>query len=245
MNKDTQQQIFTAMVYLIPAELAEGVHTCIPAYVGEALGECHVFFVENERTARRYLKRLRKDFVVDDHAWVPLSKGDEEASAGVFEKALRAGQTVGIISEAGCPGVADPGQALVARAQAMGVKVRPLVGPSSLLLALMASGLNGQSFRFSGYLPIEAAARAKAIRQLEDEVVRNGTTQIFIETPYRNRQMLQALLEHCRNDTRLCLAVHITSPHDEYIRTLRIGEWKTAALPDIHKKPAIFLLGTG
>jgi 16S rRNA (cytidine1402-2'-O)-methyltransferase len=232
-------------VLLIPSELYEGEVACIPSYVLDAAKACSVFFVENERTARRYLKRLWKEMVIDDYAWFVLQKGEEQASISSFEKALKQGHTIGIISEAGCPGVADPGQILVARAQAMGVQVRPLVGPSSILLSLMASGLNGQSFRFLGYLPIDAAERKKAIRLMEEEIIKTGTTQIFIETPYRNRHMLQTLIEICGNETLLCVAVNITSPEEEHIRTLPVKKWKQTPLTDMHKKPAIFLLGAG
>ena len=230
-------------VFLIPSELYEGETACIPAYVLDAVKQCNVFFVENERTARRYLKRLWKDMVIDDYIWVPLKKGEEQEAVSVFEKHLKEGKTVGIISEAGCPGVADPGQVLVGRAQVLGKKVRPLVGPSSVLLALMASGLNGQSFRFTGYLPIDEPGRKKAIRQMEEEILRSGTTQIFIETPYRNRQMLQTLLETCKPDTRLCIAANITSPDLEFIRTMQVKQWKKATYPDLNKQPVIFLLG--
>ena len=245
MNQTTHNPQSASMVYLVPSELYEGMHACIPSYVIDAVKACRVFFVENERTARRYLKRLWKDMVIDDYTWVPIKKGEEQASAGDFERALKAGLTVGIISEAGCPGVADPGQVLVARAQAMGVNVRPLVGPSSILLSLMASGLNGQSFRFAGYLPIDPAERKKTIRQMEEEMNKSGTTHIFIETPYRNRQLMQSLLETCHPETLLCLAVNITSPEEEFIRTMTVKKWKESKVPDIHKKPAIFLMGVG
>ncbi|MCU0388944.1 MAG: SAM-dependent methyltransferase [Chitinophagaceae bacterium] len=235
----------TSKVFLIPSELSEGIQDCIPEYVLNAVKECTVFFVENERTARRYLKRLWKEMVIDDYEWRVLKKGEERASVADFERDLNDGHTVGIISEAGCPGVADPGQVLIAKAQAMGVKVCPLVGPSSVLLALMASGMSGQSFRFAGYLPIDAGERRKAIKAMEEEILKTGTTQIFIETPYRNRQLMQALLETCRNETCLCVAVNITSPNEEYIRTLPVKKWKSSGMPDINKKPAIFLLGAG
>lgn len=230
------------MLYLIPSELSEGEITPIPAYVLDAVKSCDIFFVENERTARRYLKRLWKEMVIDDYAWVVIHKA-EAAVLREFEKAIREHKTIGIISEAGCPGIADPGQILVARAQAMGVTVKPLVGPSSILLAMMASGLNGQSFKFNGYLPIENAERRKTIQRLEEECYRQGTTQIFIETPYRNDAMLKSLLDACKPETMLCMAVDLTHPGEEYIRTLSIKQWKDAPAPALHKKPAIFLIG--
>lgn len=153
---------------------------------------------------------------------------------------LKAGKVIGILSEAGCPGVADPGQLLIAQAQKAGATVKPLVGPSSILLGLMASGMNGQLFRFNGYLPIDQTQRQKAIRTLENESQKSGSTEIFIETPYRNNQLLETLLKTCQPQTRLCIGIDLTGP-EENIRTLAIKEWKTR-VPDLHKKPVIFLL---
>jgi 16S rRNA (cytidine1402-2'-O)-methyltransferase len=227
-------------VYLIPVELYEGVNETIAPYVLDAIKKCSVFFVENERTARRCFKRLWRDMVIDDYQWIPIHKAESEVLAQ-FSKFLEAGKTVGILSEAGCPGVADPGQILVARAQQLQVSVKPLTGPNSILLALMASGLNGQSFRFSGYLPIDGASRKNAIRTMETEAFESGTTQLFIETPFRNRAMLNDLKDVCRDGTLLCIACDLTAP-TEWIRTLTIAEWKKQE-PDLHKKPVIFLLG--
>ncbi len=226
-------------VLLIPCYLDEEHPETIPAYVLEAVQSCQVFFVENERSARRYLKKLWKEMVIDNYQWFPIQKL-EEATVAMFRQQLKRGHTIGIISEAGCPGVADPGQLLVAAAQEMMAVVKPLVGPSSILLALMASGLNGQQFRFSGYLPIDSAARSRAIRELEAESARLRCTQLFIETPYRNHALFDTLLAQCRPDTRLCVAVDITGAREE-IRTKTIKEWK-AFQPDWHKRPAIFLL---
>ncbi len=154
---------------------------------------------------------------------------------------LNEGATIGILSEAGCPGIADPGQLLTAIAHETGATVRPLVGPSSILLALMASGLNGQQFKFNGYLPVETAARTTAIRNLETESARQNCTQLFIETPYRNNQLLATILSTCRPSTRLTIAANLTSPN-EYIRTLPIAQWRETAPPDLHKQPTIFCL---
>ncbi len=231
------------MIYLIPSELYEGEVKPIPPYVLDAVKECSIFFVENERTARRFLKRLWKEMVIDGYEWVALKKGEETAALADFDKAIRAGKTIGILSEAGCPGVADPGQVLVARAQASGAIVKPLVGPSSILLALMASGLNGQLFTFNGYLPIDSGERKKAIQRMEEEIFRKGTTHIFIETPYRNEPLLKSLLENCRGDTLLCIGANLTSPTGEYVKTQPIKRWKESTLPSLHKIPAIFLLG--
>jgi 16S rRNA (cytidine1402-2'-O)-methyltransferase len=227
------------MVYLIPTVLSEGVIDCLPSYILEAVKSCSVFFVENERTARRYLKLLSKEIVIDDYEWYNMAK----VNAGVvaaFHQKIKEEKTIGIISEAGCPGVADPGQALVQIAQERNVLVKPLVGPNSILLALMASGMNGQHFQFVGYLPIDIAERAKTIKALEAESKQKECTQIFIETPYRNNQMLETILKTCHPHTRLCIAADITGK-EEFIQTKTIQQWK-ATLPQLHKRPVIFLL---
>ncbi|HRO46211.1 SAM-dependent methyltransferase [Agriterribacter sp.] len=227
-------------VYLIPSVIDEQGIDAIPAYIVDAVKCCSVFFVENERTARRYLKRIWKEMVIDDYEWHTIHK-TEKAVRSVFTAALKHNKTVGIISEAGCPGIADPGQVLVEAAQAAGAWVKPLVGPNSIILALMASGMNGQHFRFAGYLPVDNAARAKAVKAIENEAVTKHCTQIFIETPYRNNQLLDTLLKTCNPFTRLCIAVSLTAP-EEYIKTRTIAEWKKDK-PDLHKKPAIFIVG--
>jgi 16S rRNA (cytidine1402-2'-O)-methyltransferase len=228
-----------ATVYMIPAILHEEGIAAIPAYILEAIRDCQVLFVENERTSRRYLKLLDKTIVIDDFEW-HLSDGP---APDIFRKCLQQGKNIGILSEAGCPGVADPGQQLAAIAQEMNVPVKPLVGPNSILLALMASGMNGQQFQFVGYLPIDNQQRAKAIRDLEAESQKKNCTQIFIETPYRNNQFVETLLKTCRPGTRLCIAVDITGKM-EWIKTKTIENWKKEQ-PDIHKRPAIFLLHAG
>ncbi|RYF42707.1 MAG: hypothetical protein EOO38_19465 [Cytophagaceae bacterium] len=154
--------------------------------------------------------------------------------------ALKEAKNVGIISEAGCPGIADPGQLLVETAHKGGAIIKPLVGPSSILLALMASGMNGQQFRFAGYIPIDSAERIKFVRELESDSLRRNSTQVFIETPYRNNHVTEMLLKTCRPDTRLCIAADLTGP-DEFIRTYTIADWKTK-LPDLHKRPVIYCL---
>jgi 16S rRNA (cytidine1402-2'-O)-methyltransferase len=227
-----------ATVYLIPSLLAEdGLHV-IPAYITGAIKQCEVFFAENERTTRRYFKQLWREMVIDNYEWVNM-KDEAEASA-IFIQKIKEGKTIGIISEAGCPGVADPGQKLVNIAQEMNAAVKPLVGPNSILLALMASGMNGQTFQFNGYLPIDSQERSKAIKELETESKKKNCTQIFIETPYRNNQLIETLLKTCNPQTRLCIAVDITGK-DELIKTKPIAEWQKAKL-DIHKRTAIFLL---
>jgi 16S rRNA (cytidine1402-2'-O)-methyltransferase len=229
-----------AIVYLIPCFLDEHSLSPLPAYLLDAVKECTVFFVENERSARRYLKSLWKDMVIDDYEWFTIHKAEEEVRSA-FRQKLKEGKTIGLISEAGCPGIADPGQLLTEAAHQAGAAVRPLVGPSSILLALMASGMNGQQFRFCGYLPVDAAARAKALKELELDSQQKNCTQVFIETPYRNNPLLETILQACRPNTQLCIAANLTAPN-EFIRTRTMAEWKTAGVPDLHKQPAIFCL---
>lgn len=226
-------------VYLIPTVLSEGVTEPLPAYLLDAVKACSVFFVEDERTARRYLKLLWREMVIDDYEWYNMKKMTPEISSA-FQQKLREGKSIGIISEAGCPGVADPGQALVNIAQQKDAVVKPLVGPNSILLALMASGMNGQRFQFTGYLPIDIGERAKAIKALEAESKQKSCTQIFIETPYRNNQMLETLIKTCQPNTQICVAADLTGK-DEMVQTKTAQQWKTA-LPQLHKRPVIFLL---
>jgi len=231
-----------SIVYLIPSLLHEDGLNAIPAYLLHAVKDCQVFFVENERTARRYLKQLWKQMVIDDYEWVVVHKAEESVKQN-FNRYLKEGKNIGIISEAGCPGIADPGQVLVQEAQLHEAIVKPLVGPSSILLALMASGMNGQCFRFLGYLPIDKNGRIAAIRSLEKDSLQNNCTQLFIETPYRNNQIIETLLQVCQPATRLCIAVNLTGP-DEWIKTRKVKEW-SKHVPDVHKKPAMFLIYSG
>lgn len=230
------------VVYLIPSVLHEDGCASIPGSVIQAIRDCQVFFVENERTTRRFFKKIWKEMVIDDYEWQNIHKAEEDVK-NIFRQRLRENKNVGIVSEAGCPGIADPGQVLVAAAHQMGAAVRPLVGPSSILLALMASGMNGQRFCFNGYLPIEAAERDQALRDLESESARKNCTQVFIETPYRNKQLFEAILKTCKPVTRVCVAADINSPM-EFIKTMAVSEWRKQ-VPDLHKKPAIFLLLAG
>jgi 16S rRNA (cytidine1402-2'-O)-methyltransferase len=227
-----------ATVYLIPSLLQEEGMEAIPHYIITAIKECKVFFVENERTTRRYFKRLWKEMMIDDYEWYTVS--DTSKVSDTFRKKLKENKNIGIISEAGCPGVADPGQQLVDLAHQMNVEVKPLVGPNSILLALMASGMNGQQFQFHGYLPIDNHLRIKEIKNLESESAKKKCTQIFIETPYRNNQLIEAMLANCHPSTKLCIAVDLTGAK-EWIKTKTIADWQKGK-PDIHKRPAIFLL---
>jgi 16S rRNA (cytidine1402-2'-O)-methyltransferase len=226
-------------VYLIPTFLDENSIHVIPSYVIDAIKMCHVFFVENERSARRFLKSIWKEIVIDEYEWFTIHKAEEEIKND-FRRKLKEGKTIGILSEAGCPCIADPGQILISVAQEENAIIKPLVGPSSILLALMASGMNGQQFQFVGYLPIEQQERIKTIKELENESQKKNCTQVFIETPYRNNQLIETVLKTCMPSTKLCIAVDITGTN-ENIRTKTISEWKKE-VPDIHKRPAIFLL---
>jgi 16S rRNA (cytidine1402-2'-O)-methyltransferase len=226
-------------VYLIPSVLHESAIQTIPLYILDAVRDCKVLFVENERTARRFLKSLSKEIVIDDFIWVTVHKVEEQI-IGQFRQVLEQGNNIGIISEAGCPGIADPGQILVQAAHRGGATVKPLVGPNSILLALMASGLNGQQFQFVGYLPIDITQRVKTIKSLEEESAKKKCTQVFIETPYRNNAMFESLIKTCKPSTFISIAANLTGP-DEFIRTCSVSEWKKQ-VPDLHKKPAIFSL---
>jgi len=226
-------------VYLIPTVLHDDALQTIPTYVLDAVKDCDIFFTENEKTARRFLKKLWKEMVIDDYQWFTIHKAEEEVKQQ-FIQLLNKGKNIGIISEAGCPGVADPGQILVDAAQQINAIVKPLVGPSSILLALMASGMNGQNFQFVGYLPIDTVERKNAIKNLEADSHKRNCTQIFIETPYRNNQLIKELLQSCREETKLCIAVDITASLENII-TKSIKDWKQS-VPDIHKRLAIFLL---
>ncbi|HMT97094.1 MAG TPA: SAM-dependent methyltransferase [Ferruginibacter sp.] len=226
-------------IYLIPSLLAQEATETIPAYVLKAVEACTVIFAENERTARRFLKKINKDIVIDRFEWFSIHNR-EEAETINFRQKIKENKNIAIISEAGCPGVADPGQKLVSIAQEMNCTVKPLVGPNAILLALMASGLNGQQFEFCGYLPVENEKRVKKIKELETGSAKNHCTKIFIETPYRNDQLLDAFLNHCKPSSRLCIAANLTAPQ-ERIKTQSIADWKKNK-PQLNKQPVMFLL---
>ncbi len=228
-----------ACIYLVPSVLAEGALATIPAYIIDAVKDCSVIFAENERTTRRFLKSICKEIVIDDYEWFTIHKAEEE-QVNTFKQKIKEGKSIAIVSEAGCPGVADPGQVLIGVAQQLNVTIKPLVGPSSILLALMASGMNGQQFEFVGYLPIDNGERMKVIKELEISSQKNKSTKIFIETPYRNNQLLETLLKTCKPTTQLCIAAEITGAN-EYIKTKTVADWKKEKT-DFHKKPVIFLL---
>ncbi len=227
------------MIYLIPSFLADDAVETIPPYVLHAIQNCKVIFAENERTARRFLKSMSKEIVIDDFEWFTIHKSEQE-QINTFRQKIKEEKNIALISEAGCPGVADPGQILVREAQRMNVVIKPLVGPSAILMALMASGLNGQHFCFEGYLPIDNFERNKKIKSLEEESSKKDCTQIFIETPYRNNKLFETVLQNCKPLTQLCIASELTSPK-EWIKTKTVAEWRKEK-PDLHKKPVIFLL---
>jgi 16S rRNA (cytidine1402-2'-O)-methyltransferase len=227
-------------VLLLPMLLHEEGWEALPEDVAIWIQSCDAFFVENEKTTRRYFKKIWKEIVIDDYQWFPIHQV-EATQVDAFVQLLKSGKTIGIVSEAGCAGIADPGQILVGAAQKIGAIVKPYMGPSSILLSLMASGFNGQGFTFNGYLPIDAAERKKKILQLEQVVNSNGVAQLFIETPYRNNPLLEAILQTCHPKTQLCIGVDITGP-TESIKTATLQYWKNNK-PELHKRLAIFILG--
>jgi 16S rRNA (cytidine1402-2'-O)-methyltransferase len=229
-------------IFLIPCTLAEDALQTIPPYVLDAVKKCDVIFAENERTARRFLKSMDKSIVIDDFEWFTIHKAEAE-QIQQFRQKITEQKNIAIISEAGCPGIADPGQILIGIAQQMQCIVTPLVGPSAILLALMASGMNGQQFEFVGYLPIDNLERSKKIKELEIASQKYNSTKIFIETPYRNNQLLEALIKNCGNKTKICVAVNITAA-TESIQTRSIEEWRNKK-PELHKQQAIYLMYAG
>jgi len=229
-------------IYLIPCFLAEEAKETIPSYVLDAVKTCQVIFAENERTARRFLKSMDPSIVIDHFEWHTIHKTEQDQIVN-FKSIVKTGKNIAIISEAGCPGVADPGQQLIEAAQSLQCNIKPLVGPNSILLALMASGLNGQQFEFVGYLPIDNMERTKKLKELEAASTKQNSTKIFIETPYRNHQLLESILQHCHPNTKLCIGINITGK-DEKITTQKISDWKKTNL-SFHKMPAIFLLYSG
>lgn len=229
-------------LYLIPTLLADDTAgQVLPPHIWDVIEKTDAYFVENVRSARRFISGLKTTRVIDDTTFFDLDKDTPPADTRrQIQELTERKRSAGVLSEAGCPGVADPGAVLVGMAHALGWRVEPLVGPSSILLALMASGLNGQSFVFHGYLPIEKTDRARAIRFLEKEAHGRGQTQIFMETPYRNDALFADVLANCEPQTRLCVACNLTAP-DAFVRTLSIREWK-GQTPDLRKKPTVFLL---
>lgn len=226
-------------VYMIPVPLAENAMHCIPVEVYTHCKKLKHFFVENIREARRFLKLIDKDINIDELFFSETNR-NAELDILLLEQWLKEGKDIGVISDAGCPGIADPGAALAEAAQKLNARVIPLSGPSSILMALMASGLNGQSFAFNGYLPVKEPERSKKIKAIEIQSSKEKQTQIFIETPYRNNVIFKDLLKHCHATTNLCIGINI-SGSEEKVVTKTIAEW-TKIKFELPKLPAIFLL---
>ena len=228
-------------LYLIPSYLSESSGTeVLPPQISTAVKTTSIYLVENIRTARRYISSLKLGITIEELQFFELTKKTSREEIKRLLAPINKGQNIGILSEAGCPGIADPGALAVEQAHKIQARVVPLTGPSSILLGLMASGLNGQQFAFQGYLPIEKGQRVKAIQSLEKESIKYTRTQIFIETPFRNRQIFDSLLSSCKPETKLCVAVDITGT-TEQIETHSIKDWKKIRW-ELHKRPTIFLL---
>jgi len=231
-----------AKLYLIPTTLGDTtIERVLPPDLTELISSVTVFIVENIRTARRFLKKVNPAIVIDDLTFFELNQHTDKKDISRYLEPIQNGLDIGVISEAGCPAVADPGADVVKIAHIRNIQVVPLVGPSSILMALMASGMSGQNFAFNGYLPIKNPEKAQQIKMLEKRMQTEGQTQIFIEAPYRNAQLLGDLLQNCDPQTMLCIAVDITLD-TEFIRSKPVSFWKTN-LPDIQKRPAIFMIG--
>jgi len=229
------------ILYLIPSSLGEHSPAgIIPSQTHDILRGLDSFIVEELRTARRFLRKAGYTKDLNQVIFQVFNEHSDRAAAGEYLKPMMEGKDTGLLSEAGTPCIADPGWEIVEWAHMAGIRVVPLTGPNSLILALMASGFNGQHFTFHGYLPVDAAGRQKKIRDLERDARDNGSVQIFIETPYRNKIMLDALIRTCRPDTRLCIAVDLTWP-DEVIKTLPVSQWQNQSI-NLHKRPAVFLI---
>lgn len=228
-------------LYLLPVTLGDtSIESVLPSYNKEIILQIKHFIVEDVRSARRFLKKVDKEFDIDALNFYPLNKHTSQEAISGYLAPLLEGYPMGVISEAGCPAVADPGADVVAIAQRKGLRVIPLVGPSSIILSVMASGFNGQSFAFHGYLPIDAGERVKTLKLLEQRIYAENQTQLFIETPYRNNKMAEEILRSCRPQTKMCIAANLTC-EGEYIKTRTLKEWK-GKIPDLSKIPCIFLL---
>jgi 16S rRNA (cytidine1402-2'-O)-methyltransferase len=228
-------------LYLIPVLLGDTpVEKVLPSYNKDVILRIRHFIVEDVRSARRFLKKVERDIDIDALTFYPLNEHTSPEALSGYLEPLIGGEDMGVLSEAGCPAIADPGADVVAIAQRKGLNVVPLVGPSSILLAVMGSGFSGQSFAFHGYLPIDPDERAKKLKILEQRAYTEKQTQMFIETPYRNQRMAEDILRHCRPQTQLCIAANLTC-EGEYIKTRTVKEWRNG-VPDLSKLPCIFLL---
>ncbi|CAG0968835.1 Ribosomal RNA small subunit methyltransferase I [Methylophilaceae bacterium] len=229
-------------LYLIPVTLGDDHFAgVLPVQVVDVARRLDTFVVENEKSARRFLGSIKTIKPVRELVLLTLNEHTAEKDIPALLEPLLSGKDVGVMSEAGCPGIADPGAKLVALAHRKGIQVKPLVGPSSILLALIASGLDGQRFSFLGYLPAEKSARILKLKEIENRSAKAGETQIFIETPYRNQHLLEDLVVHCHDQTRLCVASNLTL-ENELIQSRSVAEWRKSTLPNLHKQPTVFLL---
>jgi 16S rRNA (cytidine1402-2'-O)-methyltransferase len=232
----------TGTLYLLPVTLGSSDHEAVlPMEVVNIARNLEYFVVEDERSARRFLSKIKTTKPVRELSMRTLNEHTQDKELPDLLVPLLNGHDIGLMSEAGCPGIADPGAQLVALAHSKHIQVKPLVGPSSILLALISSGLNGQRFRFLGYLPTEKTARIKKLKELERHSANLNETQIFIETPYRNQHLFDDILSTCDTDTKLCVACNLTVD-GEYVRTLSIGEWRKSDPPDLHRLPSVFLI---
>jgi len=231
----------TGKLYLIPSSMGEGAAQALPQYVLDVVHHLDTFIAERPKTARRFLKTIHTPVAFAEMTFYELNKHTDEVERSTFLDKIFEGKDIGLLSEAGCPGVADPGAEIVAMAHRRNVEVIPFVGPSSILLALMASGMNGQQFTFVGYLPSKPNERIKALKREESRSISNRQTRIFIETPYRNNPLIQDAIKHLSPATQFCIAADLTLP-TQYIRTKTIRDWQKNPPPDLHKRPAIFLL---
>lgn len=229
-------------LYLIPVTLGDdNINRALPADVVMIARQLDTFIVENEKTARHFLSAIKTNKPVRELTLQVLNEHTAEKDLPALLQALITGKDVGLMSEAGCPGIADPGAKIAALAHQKGIRVAPLVGPSSILLSLMASGMNGQQFTFLGYLPVDKQARIQKIKEIEKRSRTFSETQIFIETPYRNQHLLQDIIDCCQPTTKLCIASNV-SLDNELIISKPVIQWKRSALPDIHKQPTVFLI---
>ena len=228
-------------LYLIPATIGEGaVDKVIPSYNQSIINKIDIYIVEEVRTARRFLKKAGIIKPIDELTFYVLNEHSKYHEISYYLDDIKVGKHIGLLSEAGVPCIADPGAAIVKIAQSNNINVIPLVGPSSIFMALMASGFNGQQFAFLGYLPVDKKFRVDKLKEIEKNIYQKNETQLFIETPYRNNQMIESILSTCRNETMLCIATDV-SMDSEYIKTKSIAQWKKS-IPDINKRATVFLL---
>jgi len=225
---------------LFPVTIGGTVDQSLPSYNKELLDSCHTFIVEEIRTARRFLKAAGYIHAIDDTTFLELNEHTDPNAVSDYLNPIKQGENIGLLSEAGLPCIADPGSVITRIAQQRGIEVVPLVGPSSLMMTLMASGFNGQNFAFNGYLPVDRAKREQAIRHLESRSFKERQPQIFIEAPYRNNQLLQSLVSVCHNETLICVGCDIMLP-SQFIKTQTAAQWRKA-MPDLHKHNTVFII---